>query len=555
MPARAIEITFAQLNPTVGDIEGNASRMLRVWKEYQRTSDLIVFPELFLCGYPPEDLVLNATFAKSLKDKIEELCALSRDFKGAALIPTAWEENNTIYNAALLIEKGEILHIFYKHKLPNNYVFDEPRTFTPGPMPKPFTFKGYALGIMICEDIWHLEVPSYLKQYGAQILIAINGSPFHIYQEGERRAVACEAVRETGLDLIYLNMIGGQDELVFDGRSFIMQANRKEKYKAPAFEEDIVSIILETDKKNNVILSLNNNKEIKEPLHETGLLYKALVTSVRDYVYKNSFQKILLGLSGGIDSALTAAIATDALGASHIRTIMLPSEFTAKESIEDARACAAMLNVSCETIPINAIVESFEHAIENLSGTAHENTQSRTRSTVLMALSNMTGALLLTTGNKSEVAVGYCTLYGDMSGGFNPLKDIYKTEVYKLAAWRNAQSQVIPERILTKAPTAELRAMQKDEDTLPPYELLDDILRLLIDYDNVNWDSAPSVLKEMRDKCLEHPQTIEKISTMLQNNEHKRFQAAPGTRISIRGFGKDRRYPITNHFVNKIEKS
>jgi len=556
MTIKPIKITCAQLNPTVGDIEGNARMMLETWSNHDENSDLIIFPELFLCGYPPEDLVLNAAFISTLEAKIVKLCEVSKDFQSAALIPTIWKVNDVICNAALLIEKGEISHIFYKHKLPNYHVFDEPRTFSPGPLPEPYLFRGHSLGIMICEDIWHAEVPRYLKDNGAKILIAINGSPFHVNQQEERHIVANSATNKTGLDLIYLNMFGGQDDLVFDGRSFVMHKDSSVAYQSPAFEEDIFSVTVSSPEESSPsVTTLKQGSDyVKYNAHPLELIYNALVTGVRDYAHKNGFKDALLGLSGGIDSALTAAIAADALGPKHIHCVLLPSKFTSDESNEDAEQCARSLNVSHETIPISIAINAFTETIPTLQGIAHENTQSRIRGSILMALSNMSGALLLTTGNKSEVAVGYCTLYGDMNGGFNPIKDVYKTDVYKLSQWRNEQSQVIPERILTKAPTAELRADQKDEDSLPPYDLLDDILRLLVDYDDLDWETAPQELLDMREKCLEYTGDIEKIARLLKINEYKRFQAAPGTRISPRGFGRDRRYPLTNHFVNKIEK-
>ncbi len=546
-----IEITCAQENPTVGDIDGNARMMLKIWEQYDQRSDLILFPELFLCGYPPEDLAFNAAFIASLEAKIEEICDASKNFQSATLVPTIWQVNEVTCNAALLIEKGEVHHIFYKHKLPNNNVFDEQRTFSPGPLPEPYIFRGHSLGIMICEDVWHAEIPQYLKDNGAEILIAINGSPFHIYQQKARNTVMHQAVSKTGLDLIYLNMIGGQDELVFDGRSLVMRKDGSLAYQSPTFEKDIFSVTI------NEQGSVSVNNETLPELGPTEIIYKALVTGVRDYAHKNGFKDALLGLSGGIDSAITAALATDALGSEHVHCILLPSEFTSNESNDDAEECTRTLKISHETIPISEIMDGFTATIPSLQGVAHENTQSRIRGAILMAKSNMSGALLLTTGNKSEVAVGYCTLYGDMNGGFNPIKDVYKTDVYKLAKWRNEQGNapVIPERILTKAPTAELRADQKDEDTLPPYDLLDDILRLLVDYDDLDWKNASQELLDIRAKCLEHPQDIEQIAHLLKINEYKRYQGAPGTRISHRGFGRDRRYPLTNHFVNKIEKS
>ena len=548
-----LRLTLAQLNPVVGDVDGNAQTILKLWKDHDKATDLIIFPELFLSGYPPEDLVLNASFIKALHKKIEDICKKSKNYKSAALIPTVWFENNTIYNAALLIEKGKIQNIQFKHKLPNNYVFDEPRTFSSGPLPTPMVFRGYKIGFMICEDMWHVDVPRHLKNCGAEILIAVNGSPFHIYQEDERHSVALECILETGLDLIYLNMVGGQDELVFDGRSFIMLKDRKVQYTAPSFDETIIDVTY-TVKNGKTTLGIDNENNSYQDKGTLKLMYDALSTGIRDYVQKNGFKNVLIGLSGGIDSALTAAIAVDALGKERVQCVMLPSEFTSNDSLEDAKQCAEYLGAKYEIIPINDAVESFEKSIPELNGLAHENTQSRIRGTVLMALSNMDGSLLLTTGNKSEMAVGYCTLYGDMNGGFNALKDVYKTDVYKLAAWRNEQGKVIPERILTKEPTAELRKDQKDQDSLPPYNLLDDILRLLIEYDNVNWDSAPKILQNMRKKCLKHPDDIEKVAKLLKNSEFKRFQAAPGTRISFRAFGRDRRYPMTNRFTNKIEK-
>ncbi len=579
MAAKPVNITCAQANPTVGDIKGNARIMLDIWNKHDKASDLVLFPELFLCGYPPEDLVLNSAFISALEQEVIEICKQSKSFQSAALIPTIWRVNDVITNAALLVEAGQIRHIFYKHKLPNNNVFDEPRTFSPGPLPLPYNFRGHSLGIMICEDIWHLEVPMHLKENGAEILIVINGSPFHIHQQNERYNVTQPAVTQTGLDLIYLNMTGGQDDLVFDGRSFIMHKDGEIIHESPAFEEDIFSVTVGHSAKasNTIHLSviampqaeaIHLSNPLKSPpiKQDQGsdyvkylpdpmeLIYKALITGVRDYVHKNGFKDVLLGLSGGIDSALTAAIAVDALGSDYVKCYLLPSEFTSTESNQDAEKCARALNISYETIPISGIMNAFESTIPVLKGIAHENTQSRIRGSILMAKSNMSGAMLLTTGNKSEVAVGYCTLYGDMNGGFNPLKDVYKTDVYKLARWRNEQTPVIPERIITKAPTAELRANQKDEDSLPPYDLLDDILRLLIDYDDIDWSTATQELQDMRAKCLKHPQDVEKIARLLKLNEYKRYQAAPGTRISARGFGRDRRYPLTNHFVNKIEK-
>lgn len=555
MPQSELRFTLAQLNPTVGDLSGNAKHMLDVWKEHDHASDLVIFPELFLCGYPPEDLVLNAAFISACKDHIDDICAQSKSYVSAALIPTIWEENNKIYNAALIIDNGEIRNIIHKHKLPNNYVFDELRTFQSGELQKPIEFKGHQLGIMICEDVWHIEVPQHLKDQGADLLIAINGSPFHNYQSNERHAVASECVQETGLDLVYLNMIGGQDELVFDGRSFIMNREGEYIYHAPAFEGHICNFTIHNNPETtHTEFNFSTESSQQEEQDLQNLTYKALTLGIRDYVKKNGFSDVLIGLSGGIDSALTAALAVDALGADHVHCIMMPSKFTSNDSLEDAKACAEFLNVAYEIIPIKNAVSVFEKTVSQLSGLAHENTQSRIRGTILMALSNASGAMVLTTGNKSEMAVGYCTIYGDMNGGFNALKDVYKTDVYKLATWRNEQSPVMPERIITKAPSAELRDNQTDQDSLPDYDLLDKMLKLLIEYDNVHWNYAPKILLDIRDECMQHPEQFDKVARLLKNSEYKRFQSAPGTRISFRAFGRDRRYPMTNHFVNNIEK-
>ncbi|PCI97164.1 MAG: NAD+ synthase [Alphaproteobacteria bacterium] len=546
--ANQLRLTLAQLNPTVGDIDGNAQQILDVWHEHKDSSDLVIFPELFLCGYPPEDLVLNAAFLHAIETKVTAICAQSKDYAAAALVPTIWREKYGLYNVALLIENGEIKQILKKHMLPNDHVFDEPRIFQAGDLPEPLDFRGTKLGIMICEDLWHTDVATHLKQRGAELFIIINASPYHISKHAERYDVSHNAISKTGLPLIYLHMFGGQDELVFDGRSFIMDAQGETTYESPAFSSDVFTICFS----NKTISELPNTQSA--PPSPLSLIYDGLKIGLRDYVHKNGFKQVLLGLSGGIDSALSAAIAVDALGAKNVRCIMLPSEFTSQDSLDDAKKCAEMLNVSYETLSIKEAVTAFEHIVPDLNGLAHENTQSRIRGAILMALSNISGEMLITTGNKSEVAVGYCTLYGDMNGGFNALKDVYKTDVYKLSAWRNQQNPAMPENILAKEPTAELRADQTDQDSLPPYDLLDDILKLLIEYDNTNWSNATPELIQMRDRCMKHPETITKIARLLKNTEFKRFQSAPGTRITFRGFGRDRRYPMTNHFVNKIEK-
>ncbi len=544
----SIKITLAQINSTVGDLDDNCHKMLDVWKENDERSNLIIFPELFLCGYPPEDLVLNRAFIKEVEHRVHSLCKKTQDLQSAALIPAPWQENGQTYNAAILIEHGNIVQIIKKYKLPNDYVFDEDRIFVPTPRPEITDFHTHKLGIMICEDIWHKETAQQMKEQGAQTLIVINASPFHAEQHNNRRAILHKRIEEVSLPVIYLNLVGGQDELIFDGGSMVIDANKNTLYQAPFFQNDITTISL---RGGNIVCP---QTEEVSTLSEAQALYEAVKTGLRDYVQKNGFNKVLIGLSGGIDSALTAAIAVDALGNEHVRCVMLPSEFTSQDSLDDAQQCAENLRVPYEIIKISNTVQSLEKAIPNLSGVAHENTQSRVRGTILMALSNTHGEMLITTGNKSEMAVGYCTLYGDMNGGYNPLKDLYKTQVYALSEWRNTQGRAIPERILTKAPSAELRPDQTDQDSLPPYDLLDDILYLLIECDNVDWDTAPEELQRLKTRCTEHPDDVRHIAKLLKITEYKRFQAPPGARLSFRAFGRDRRYPMTNGFINKIEK-
>lgn len=550
-----LTVTLAQLNPIVGDLEANAAEILDVWKYAENKSDLVLFPELFLCGYPPEDLSHNTAFIDNIEKTISDICKQSQSFAAAALIPTIWKEQGHIYNAALLIENGEIKHIHKKCCLPNYGVFDEKRNFDMGKSQTAYSFRGVKLGIMICEDLWHPEVPQALKEDGAEILIAVNGSPYNIYQHDNRDNIAKQRVMETGLNLIYLNMVGGQDELVFDGSSFIMHQQGEYIFSGASFKEEVSMIQITNDgsdpsKQLFQILEMNTNAG---PDFE-HTLYNAMILGTRDYVYKNGFDSVIVGLSGGIDSALTAAIAVDAFGPEQVLCVMMPSAFTSEESLNDAKKCAEMLGVHYEEIPIKETLRRFEKIIPDLEGVAHENTQSRIRGTILMALSNMSGAMLLTTGNKSEMAVGYCTLYGDMNGGFNPLKDVYKTQVYQLAHWRNSISPVMPESIITKAPSAELRENQTDQDSLPPYDLLDDILFLLVECDDDCSQLDQEFISELKAHCANHPEEVERVAHLLKITEYKRYQAPPGVRVSHKAFGRDRRYPLTNSFINRIEK-
>jgi NAD+ synthase len=547
-----LKITLAQLNPVVGDLEGNAAKVLAAYDTAAREgADLIVFPELFITGYPPEDLVLKPAFQRAARQKVEELApALSKG--PAALIGTIWADAGRLYNVAAFVENGRVEAVRCKVELPNYGVFDEKRVFDPGPLPGPISVRGVRIGVPICEDIWKEEVAECLSECGAEILISINGSPFDWPKPDARMNVAVARVAETKLPLIYLNQVGGQDELVFDGASFILGADHRLSGQLPAWEESVVTT--HWDRKSGAWQCTSAPISKLEGGDSAG--YHACMLGLRDYVGKNGFPGVVLGLSGGIDSALVATIAVDALGPERVHCVMLPFRYTSKESIEDATACAKALGVKLDTVPIEAPVGGFFKALEALfagrpEDTTEENIQSRARGTILMAISNKLGGMVLTTGNKSEMSVGYATLYGDMNGGFNPVKDLYKREIYALARWRNAhlppgamgpKGRVIPERILTKAPSAELRPNQRDEDSLPPYDVLDDILSCLVE------NEMPIADIVARGHDLE---TVKKVERLLYLAEYKRRQAAPGVKISSKSFGRDRRYPITNKFREK----
>ncbi|MCD8497851.1 MAG: NAD+ synthase [Alphaproteobacteria bacterium] len=518
----SLSFALAQVNPTVGDIKGNASLILKHWKQAGDV-DLVIFPELVLSGYPPEDLVLKAAFIEALHAEIKSLLIRSQTFKSAALIGTPWHESGKIYNAALLIEQGAIKAITFKNHLPEYGVFDEPRVFTAGPLPEPIAFRDHKLGVLICEDMWYDDVTSALKDKGAEVLIVPNGSPFETGKDETRKMHAANRVKETGLPLIYVNQVGGQDDLLFDGGSFAMDTRGTITAQLPFFTESLGG------QEGNLAVTPS----------ETASVYAALTLGLRDYVRKNGFSKVLLGLSGGVDSAIVAVIAVDALGADNVGCVMLPSRFTSTDSLEDAKLLAHNLGLKLENYSIGEPLRGFEQTLPDLAGLAHENIQSRIRGVMLMALSNARGALLLSTGNKSEMACGYATLYGDMNGAFNPLKDVYKTEVYKLCAWRNGETQLIPGRILTKAPTAELKDNQTDQDSLPPYDVLDDILHGLIEENS----GIEDIAKRGHDPAL-----ISRVWTMLDRAEYKRRQACPGVKITPRAFGRDRRIPMTNRF-------
>jgi NAD+ synthase len=540
---------LAQLNPTVGDLEGNARKLLAAHaRAAEAGADLVIFTELFITGYPPEDLVLKPAFQRAARARVEKLAGELKDGP-AVLVGTIWPDEGKVYNAAVLIDGGAIQAVRYKVDLPNYGVFDEKRVFEPGPLPGPVNFRGIRLGLPICEDIWKGEVTECLAETGSEILIAINGSPFDWRKPDVRMNVAVARITETHLPLIYVNQVGGQDELVFDGASFVINADHSLAVQMPAWEEAFT--VTEWSRGNDGWRCAPG--EVVSLPEGDGAAYQACVLGLRDYVDKNRFPGVVLGLSGGVDSALVAAMAVDALGPDRVHAIMLPYRYTSRESIDDATACAAYLGIRYDTVPIEPAVSGVEKSLAKLfAGKApditEENVQSRIRGVITMAISNKFGAMVLTTGNKSEMSVGYATLYGDMNGGFNPVKDLYKLEVYRLARWRNAhvpvgglgpEGAVIPSNILTKAPTAELRENQKDEDSLPPYSLLDDILMQLVEHEA----SVADIVKRGHD-----PEVVKKVERLLYLAEYKRRQAAPGVKISSKNFGRDRRYPITNRF-------
>ncbi|MGQ0672033.1 MAG: NAD+ synthase [Hyphomicrobium sp.] len=551
--ANSLAIALAQLNPVVGDLGGNVAKVkVARAKADKLGADLVVFPELFVTGYPPEDLVLKPAFQSAARHAVEALAA-DLGPGPAVIVGTVWPEEGRLYNAAVLIDQGTIAAVRTKVDLPNYGVFDEKRVFEPGPLPGPVLFRGVRIGVPICEDIWQEEVVECLAECGAEILISPNGSPFDWPKPDKRMNVAVARVRETHLPLVYLNQVGGQDELVFDGASFVLNGDFSLAAQLPAWEE---AVALTRWQK-----SATGWRCVEGPtaVVESGdaAAYQACVLGLRDYVGKNGFPGVVLGLSGGIDSALVAAIAADALGSERVHAVMLPYRYTSNASLDDAARCAEALGIRYDVLPIAAAVEGLEASLAPLfkgrsADTTEENIQSRVRGASLMAISNKLGGMVLTTGNKSEMSVGYATLYGDMNGGFNPIKDLYKTEVYRLSRWRNGHvpmggkgpgGEVIPLNILSKAPTAELRPNQTDQDSLPPYDVLDDILSCLVE----NEMSLAEIIARGH-----APETVRKVERLLYLAEYKRRQAAPGVKISARSFGRDRRYPITNKFREKV---
>ena len=536
-----ISIVLAQLDLAVGDISGNTKLIIDSCEKAknQHNADLIIFPELSISGYPPEDLLLHSGFKRRINDALnsikDEVAGIS------ALIGFPDYNDDSIYNACAVFRDKEEIVKYRKEALPNYSVFDEKRYFTSDEQPTVFELKGKKIGINICEDIWHKSAAMKAKESGADLIIVINGSPYEKDGQSKRENIVKQRALQTDLPIVYLNMIGGQDELVFDGASFVMSKNGEIKYRATSFEESMD--LFEFDLINNECVPIKSNISSKLSVAES--VYKALVRGTKDYIEKHKFSGVVMGLSGGIDSALTLSIACDAIGSNKVRAVMMPYLFTSAMSLEDAQCQADTLNIKYDILPISSLYDSTVDLLQPIflnseKDSTEENIQSRARGLLLMAISNKTGSMLLTTGNKSEMAVGYATLYGDMAGGFAPIKDCTKTMVKKLAKYRNTISEVIPNRVIEREPSAELRENQHDSDSLPPYDVLDPILEAFIEED--------LSVEEIVERGFER-ETVTSILEMVKRNEYKRRQAPPGVRISNRAFGRDWRYPITSGYT------
>ncbi|MEK0428085.1 MAG: hypothetical protein RL001_612 [Pseudomonadota bacterium] len=535
---RAVHVAIAQINSTVGDLAGNSERIARAARQAAALgADIVLTPELSLVGYPPEDLLLRRSFYAKSGQALEALAASLAELKDLhVIVGHPLQEGELSYNAASVLCNGQLIATYRKHALPNYTVFDEKRYFSAADEVCTFKVKDTCFAINICEDTWFPEMPAKARAAGAQVLLVPNASPYHMNKQHLRLDVMREQVSAQGLALVYANLVGAQDELVFDGASFVMNAAGTVCVQLPSFDESLV------------VVEFDAGQPQPQPMHEAlstdAQVYCALVMGVRDYVGKNGFPGAIIGLSGGVDSALTLAIAVDALGADKVRAVMMPSPYTAEISWIDSRDMVSRLGVRYDEIPIAACFDAFNASLSPMfaglpEDTTEENLQARIRGTLLMALSNKTGAIVLTTGNKSEMATGYCTLYGDMAGGYAVIKDIAKTLVYRLCRYRNSISNIIPERILTRAPSAELRPNQTDQDSLPPYEVLDGILRMYM-------EEAQGVAELLA--AGYRKEDVERVVRLIKINEYKRRQAPVGPRVTHRAFGRDWRYPITSKF-------
>ncbi|MDO8972543.1 NAD+ synthase [Reyranella sp.] len=545
-----LKVGLAQLNPKVGDVAGNLAKVRAARAQAARQgADLVLFSEMVVAGYFPEDLVLKPAFQDACHDAVEALREDTRDGGPALFVTTPWREDGKLYNAIVALDKGEIVGKRYKVDLPNYGVFDDKRVFSPGPMPGPIVFRGVRIGVPICEDVWTPDVVECIAETGGEILLVPNGSPYEAGKTDLRVQLGVRRVVESGLPFVYLNQVGGQDEVVYDGASFALGADRSLKAKLASFAEQVATIEFRRGAGGWEC----QPGPIAPELDRLDSIYQAMVLGLRDYVNKTGFPSVVIGLSGGVDSAITAAVAADALGPDRVHAIMMPSPFTSRDSLEDAEACARAIGVRYDIVDIGPAMEAFRGMLAPLFGNraedvTEENIQSRARGVTLMAVSNKLGGMVVTTGNKSEMAVGYATLYGDMCGGFNVLKDVYKTTVFELCRWRNAHlplgalgraGVVIPPRIIDKPPSAELRPDQKDSDSLPPYATLDSILKGLIERDL----DTVALTKEGHD-----PATVDRVWRLLEGAEYKRRQAPPGVKITSRSISRERRYPIVNGF-------
>jgi len=537
----SFKIALAQLNLLVGDVHGNATRVIAATRRARADlgADLVLFPELTLSGYPPEDLLFHRGFRRQIEMALERVRQEAQDASVVVGFPEYTRAG--IYNSAALLSGGTIAAIHRKAELPNYKVFDEKRYFQPGAQPTVVDLQGFRVGLLICEDIWEPESTQLARSDGAELLVAINASPYELHKQREREDIARIRARDVGLPLAYVNVMGAQDELVFEGNSFVMDADGRVVMRAPAYEEGIFPIEFVRQGRGKVVPKPGN---IAPELSDEASVYGALVLGVRDYVNKHGFPGVVMGLSGGVDSALTLAIAVDALGADRVHAVMMPSRYTSDMSLHDAQEEALILGVKYSTLSIENMFEATLATLKSeFAGrppdASEENIQSRCRMLLLMGISNKTGKMLLTTGNKSEMAVGYATLYGDMAGGFAPIKDCSKLLVYRLAAYRNSLGPVIPQRVIERPPSAELRHEQKDSDSLPPYDVLDPILEAFIEED--------LSVDELEARGFDRA-TVARVLDMVKRNEYKRRQAPPGVRVSRRAFGRDWRYPITNGY-------